>query len=277
MQRFLGRSTAAPASERKPRQAQTDDTVLTELVESRELVEKRMEHLQRKLQMEIEQAVAHKNANQKKLAIGCLKRKKMIEAEIDSLIEQRFKLDSHELTLQSLRFTENTFAVERRATQAIRDRLRAMGGADAVEESRAETEEAFEDAYEILGIAAQTISHPALGGADDEELLAELIQMEEEQAQDDAANELSYVELGGSSSSQPYLRLPDVAKTLPSRQQRDKKQQEEERELAELEKLTATMAIEQPMPMLGAAATMVVEPPMPMLGLAAPRMITACA
>ena len=97
----------------------------------------------------------------------------MIESEITSLAEQRLKLDIQEHTLQSLRFTQTTLAAEHRATNAIKAKVKAMGGPEAIEAQRDEADNALEDAYELLGIASQPVSNPALSGVDDEELLAE--------------------------------------------------------------------------------------------------------
>lgn len=208
-------------------------------------------------------AVSYKDAGQKRLAIGCLKRKKLIEAEIDSIFEQRLRIDTQEHTLTSLKFSAITFDVERRATEAIKAKVKKMGGADKLEEHRADAEEALEDAYDMLGIAAQPLNNPALGDLDDDALLAELEQMSEhaadKEADERALRELSEVRdvsVNGASSSSDagYLQLPPVPPTEPRKQSQ---QRCEEAETAELEQLTASMAVEQPMPMLGLAPPMV--------------------
>lgn len=235
------------------------------------MLELRMEHLQRKVESETAVAVKAKQADQKAQALECLKRVKMLRAELDSLSQQRLKLDTQEHTLHQLKFTSMTVGVERKATNAIRAKVAAMNG---LEEQKAETEEALEDAYELLGIAAEPIGNPALGGLTDEELLAEL---EEEQERAERAD-LLRVDTGSSSiaAAAALISMPTPPRTLMTQQQ-----EEEDRELAELDQLAASMnlSVERQMPMLGMAQVLkgpklaldmdrVLDKPMPMLGMA---------
>jgi len=221
--------------------AASDTTVLKELAESKELLERREEHLQRKIELEVAAAIAHKQNNRKSQALACLKRKMMMEEEIQTLHSQQLKLDSQEHTIQSLRFNEMTLAVESRATEAIRSRVTAMGGVDKVEAQREKTEESLDDAYELLSAAAQPLSHPALNSTTDEDLLAELEEME-------AAEELkklTHVKEEPVSRETPAFPAAPIARS----------QENDERSLlAELDQLSASMQLEKPMPMLGSAA-----------------------
>merc|ERR1719284_1806087 len=180
----------------------------------------------------------------------------MIDQELTGLVEQLFKLDTQEHMLTSLKFSAVTLETERRATAAIRARVAAMGGPDALDEHRAKTEETLEEAYEMLGIAAQPVANPALGSLDDDDLLAELDAMEHE-ADAAAEAELTHVDVGSSSSAHAeYLVLPRAPATRPAR---TPQQEQEERELAELDRLAESMnlTVEKPMPMLGAAPRLV--------------------
>jgi charged multivesicular body protein 4 len=236
MQRFFGRSQTSTS-------ASNDEAILRELEESKELLQKREEHLQRKIDQEVASAVEHKKAGRKNAALGCLKRKQMTETELASLLQQRMKLDAQEHTLQSLKFATTTTATERRAADAIAEKVRAMGGADRLEDQRAKTEETLEYAYEMLNIVSQPMSNPALGGLDDEELLAQLEELEEEEDRKRFEADLTRID-GLDVGPSDQLRLPVV----PTTTKRD------EEELAELEKLAASMELAEPMPMLGMAA-----------------------
>jgi len=240
MQRLFGR-----------RSAPSDTQMLKEITESRDLLDRRVEHLQRKIEGEVHAAVEHKKHDRKSHALGCLKRKQMLEGELSTLHAQQLKLDSQEHAIQSLRFNELTLRVESRATEVIKTRVAAIGGVDRVEAQRDKTEELLEDAYELLSAAAQPISHPALNNATDEELLAELDELE-------AAEELQKLtHVGEASSSKEPACGPSglSAASLPVAPQVRCKQNEDRALLAELEKLTASMAVEkEPMPMLGKAA-----------------------
>jgi len=273
MQRFFGRR---PSS--SPSAVPDDKELLNELAESRRMLELRAEHLQRKVESETATAVQAKQVGQKAQALECLKRIKMLKAELDSLSQQRLKLDTQEHTLQQLKFTSMTVGVERKATDAIRAKIAEMNGPDGLEEQKAKTEEALEDAYELLGIAAEPIANPALGGVTDEELLAELEEeLEEEQERAERA-ELLRVDTGSSSgpATAALISMPTPPRTLVTKQQ-----EQEDRELAELDQLAASMklSVERPMPMLGMARVFeqpklmldmarVLDKPMPMLGMA---------
>ena len=265
MSRFLGKARSEGSSS-VPREQQEDpeSTVLSDIADSKELLSKREAHLQHKLEQELKMAVSYKEAGQKRLAIGCLKRKKMIEAELDSIHEQRLRTDTLEHTLTSLKFSSITLETERRATAAIKAKMRKMGGIDQLEEHRADTEETLEDAYEMLGIAAQPVNNPTVT-MDDDELLEELEQMSQdavEKEEDERAlrtlSEVRHLDGAGPSIENGYLQLPPVP-PKPSHELR--KQQQQQAEMAELEQLTASMAMEMPMPMLGMA------PPIPMIAM----------
>lgn len=142
-----------------------------------------------------------------------------------------------------------TFGVERRATDAIKAKLASLKD---VEDQRADTEEALEEAYELLGTASAPIANPALGGVDDDELLEELNQLAEEDERNKLAAQLT--------QTQPEQAIERAALPSPPREAKAKRwQQDDERELAELEKLAASMnlVVEQPMPMPMAAAPIV--------------------
>merc|ERR1711988_1895792 len=101
------------------------------------------------------------------------------------------------------------------------------------------TEETLEEAYEMLGIVAQPIANPALGGADDEALLAELDQLTEAQIEAELGAELTSVHPPSSSAvGEPssQVNLPNAPNTMMQAISWD-----EERELAELNELAASM------------------------------------
>jgi charged multivesicular body protein 4 len=238
MHRLFGRPQSSASSN-----SNDDAAILKELHESRELLEKREEHLQRKVDQEVASAVEHKKAGRKNAALACLKRKQMTDKELASLLEQRTKLDAQEHTLLSLKFAGTTMATERRAADAIAAKIKSMGGPDAFEDQREKTEETLEDAYEMLNAASQPFSNPALGGVTDEELLAQLEELEEEE--DRKRFETDLTRIDGIDVGPSELRLPGVPTTQAKR---------DEEELAELEKLAASMEVAVPMPMLGMAA-----------------------
>ena len=233
--RFFGSSRKSTS----PRGSTSDDkTVISELQDSKELMDKRIEHLERKAEMEVEAALAHKKAGAKgkNAMVGCMKRKKMIDQELASLQEQRFKLDTHEATLSQLRFTETTFAVEQRATQAIKAHLRKVGGVEGMEHHHEATEDALADAHELLGMAAQAVSNPALDGADDDELLAELDDIIEAKAQEDARARAAEADRKKAHTKRNAELLVERRRKAEEREKAEQEAEQEAKLLAELER-----------------------------------------
>ena len=77
--RFAAPTAPAPAVEvQKAAMAKVNDTL--------ETITKREEHIQRKVDNEMKQAKAFSQANKKREALQCLKRKKMYEKQLESLM-----------------------------------------------------------------------------------------------------------------------------------------------------------------------------------------------
>lgn len=256
MQHLFGRRPTSAG----PSAASTDAEVLAELAESKQLVEKREAHLQRKLEQEIALAIDHKKHDRKKAAIACLQRKKMIETELDGLVEQKLKLATQEHTLHQVNFTSVLVKTEQKATSLIRKKVEELKGPDGMEDHRERTEQTLEDAYEMLNIASQPIANPALSGMDDDEMLEELEALEEAEKQKQLEAELAHLGEPAASAGAAELKLPSAPTSAVAREQRARQQKEEE-ELAEIDRLEASM--------------LVVDRPMPMLGMAAPTAIAA--
>lgn len=237
---LFGKRRAAPAAPAPNK----DDSILNEIQDNRELIEKRRDFLTHKVAKETAEALAHKAGGRKEQALAALKRKKMLEKEIDGLNEQLFKLDVHEHTISALTFSATTTAIERRATQAIKEKMKAIGDADTLEERRAETEETLEDAYEMLGVVAQPLSRLPGVEQDDDELLEELERMGEAEAEAELEAQLSELQIPTS--------LP-AARTETKAEARRRKEAAEEAELEALEAAMgsssmAAMRVESAMP-----------------------------
>jgi len=267
MHRLFGKKHADGAPGPVHHNPGADDTrVMQELQDRLELIEKREAHLQRKVDQELAEALKHKNAGRKNAAMGCLKRKKMVEAELESLFEQRMKLDTQEHTLSALKFSANLQGTEKRATSQIARKIADMGGIDKMQDQKDKTEEVLQDAYEALGVAAQPLANPAMDGMDDDELWAEMEALEKQQVEDDEPEKLAaeLARLGGqagasSSGAAQFAAAPQGQPKMQKKKTRQEQAQEDdERELAELDKLAASMNLEvampTPMPMMAAPA-----------------------
>ena len=89
---------------------------------------------------------------------------------------------------------------------------------------------------------AQPTAIPGLGGLDDDELLAELEEMEAAEQQRGLDESLLDVSKVGA-------QQPGPSSVYPSPPARSKQEEEEARDLAEIEALQASMRVEVPMPM----------------------------
>lgn len=245
--RFFGRARASTSDAAKDGDAAKD--VLSELADSRDMMEKRREFLAHKSHKETTAAIEHKAKGQKDAALACLKRKKMLDGEIEGLNQRLLRLDCQEHTLSAIDFTHRTMDVERRATEAIKAKLKVTG-VDQLDEARAETDEALEDAYELLGVAGQTFAVPGLD-QDDDELLDELDQMIQREEEEKEAAKLEQQLLTLTVEPMPIpVGLPAIP---PTSVRRTQQQVQEARELEEIDRLAAQMKVEMPMPSLGSA------------------------
>merc|ERR1719482_587845 len=117
------------------------------LRDATETLEKREEHLQRKIDNEVKQARDFSKANKKQQALTCIKRKKMYEKQLEQIMGAKTTLQAQQL-----------------GARAMEAEVRRMGGVDAVEntmdqvedELLAELEELEQDGLDadLLDVAA---------------------------------------------------------------------------------------------------------------------------
>ncbi|EIW82363.1 vacuolar-sorting protein SNF7 [Coniophora puteana RWD-64-598 SS2] len=140
-----------------------------------QLIEKKEEHLQRKVEEELKKARANAVSN-KPLATQALRRKKAHETEIDRLAGTRLQLEMQINTLESANLNAETMAAMKKASDALGVIHRGMDTAK-VEDTMAQIHEQREIANEI----ADAISNPMNGNElDEDELNRELGDLEQE-------------------------------------------------------------------------------------------------
>ncbi|DAZ96986.1 TPA: hypothetical protein N0F65_012118 [Lagenidium giganteum] len=173
---LFGRKAAPPT--RVGPQA-TADTI-RKLREQLDTLEKRESHIEKKILLQLEEAKKKSAAKDKRGAIFALKRKKMLESEIEKLQGARMTLETQVMTLESAHVNMETFT----ALRAGANQMKAIHGqmnVDTVDNIMDDIQEEMATADEI----GRAISQP-LGSAlyDDDELEAELAEMEELEMQD---------------------------------------------------------------------------------------------
>lgn len=214
------------------------------LRDATETLEKREEHLMRKIDAEVKAAREFSKQNKKREALTCIKRKKMYDKQLEQISGAKITLETQRLALESMNINAAALEAQKAGAAAMSAATKRMGGVDAVEETMDQVEEGLQDADEI----GQAMSRPVNMGLDqdDDELLAELEELE----QDDLTTQLTNVDLGqapaANSKSAEEAELEALAAgmtnfpTVPQQAPAKKAMTDEERELAELE---ASMAM----------------------------------
>jgi charged multivesicular body protein 4A/B len=143
-----------------------------------ESLEKRENHLQKKIDACVNEAKAKMAKNDKKGAMVQLQRKKMYEKEMETLAGSRFKLEQQQLAMESASVNSATIEALSKGNQAMQ-RQRQANNID--EDTVVDTMDALNEEMEIN----KEISEALAGGVDDvledEDLLDELaaLQMED--------------------------------------------------------------------------------------------------
>jgi charged multivesicular body protein 4 len=135
----------------------------------------RESHIDKKITAQLVEAKKKSAAKDKKGALFCLKRKKMFEAEINKIQGARMTLEQQILTLESATVNLEVVKGMQSGVSAMQRMSKAMD-VDKVDDLMGEIKEGMDNAEDISNIISQPVGEPL----DDEELLAELNEMEEQ-------------------------------------------------------------------------------------------------
>ncbi|KAG2754709.1 Snf7-domain-containing protein [Suillus brevipes Sb2] len=139
-----------------------------------QMIEKKEEHLQKKIDEELKKAKANAVSN-KAVATQALRRKKANESEMDRLAGQRLQLELQINTLESANLNAETMAAMKKASDVLAS-IHGNMTMDKVDSTMSKITEQREIANEI----AEAISYPTGTEADEEDLKAELAELEQE-------------------------------------------------------------------------------------------------
>jgi len=209
---------------RKDAKQSTREAIVT-LRQQLQMLEKKEEHLQKKVDDEV--AKARQNAvSNRNVATAALRRKKAYEQELDRLSGTRLQLEMQVNTLESANFNQETMAAMKRGADA----LRVIHGNVTIDKVDATMNEIIGQ-REIANEISEAISNPLNAGIDldEEDLKNELAELEQ-----DVLNE----RLAGAEHA-PTTSLPTVISEEPSRVRTS----EEEDEEAQLRALQASLAM----------------------------------
>jgi charged multivesicular body protein 4 len=136
-------------------------------------LEKREEHIQKKIEASLQEAKVKSQKKDKNGALFALKRKKMYEAEVAKLQGARITLDSQILALESAAVNIETFKAMKMGANTMKG-IRGNIDADKVDEIMDEIQEE-KDIHDSI---AEAISRPGQDLFNDEDLLNELAELD---------------------------------------------------------------------------------------------------
>ncbi|CAA7259716.1 unnamed protein product [Cyclocybe aegerita] len=162
------------AGRKDPKQTARD--AIVGLRQQLQMIEKKEEYLQKKIEEETKKAKANAVTN-KAVATAALKRKKMSELELDRLSGSRLQLEMQVNTLESANLNAETMAAMKKASDA----LKVIHGNLTLDKVDS-TMNAVNEQRELANEVAEALANPVYGAPelDDDELKAELEELQEE-------------------------------------------------------------------------------------------------
>ncbi|TFK83892.1 Snf7-domain-containing protein [Polyporus arcularius HHB13444] len=163
---------------RDPKQSSRDAIVT--LRQQLQMIEKKEEYLQKKVDEEMKKARANAVSN-KAAATAALRRKKVTEQELERLQNTRFQLEMQVNTLESASFNAENMNAMKKAAGALKD-IHGKLSIDKVDQTMSEIQEQTQLANEV----SEAISSSTYTGVefDDDELKQELADLEQEELND---------------------------------------------------------------------------------------------
>ena len=187
-----------------------------------EMLEKREAHLQKKMGDELKKAKEFTRQKNKRAALQCLKRRKMYEAQADTLANQQLRLYDQKLLLEGAKATAETVGAMKSTAAALKVMQKETKVED-IDKTMDEINEQTENMRQIQEALGQPMG--AAAEIDEDELDLELEELE--------AEDLDEMLM------EPAAEQAEPALELPSVPQRTEAQTEDE----ELEALQAEMAL----------------------------------
>ncbi|XP_026447541.1 vacuolar protein sorting-associated protein 32 homolog 1-like [Papaver somniferum] len=205
----------------KPKQ-DTDALVsLDKLQETLEMLEKKENVLLGKVSAEVDKAKEFSKAKNKKAAITCLKRKKMLEQQVEQLGNFQLRIHDQMILIEGAKATTDTVDALRTGAAAMKAMQKATN-IDDVDKTMDEINEQTQNMKEIQNALANPIGYDF----DEDELEAELEELEELELEEQILDtETTY--------PVPPVHVPQV--NQPNRRPLNKNSKEED-EFATLEK-----------------------------------------
>jgi len=204
---------------RKDPKATTRDAIVT-LRQQLQMLEKKDEYLNKKIEEELRKAKANAISN-KPAATAALRRKKQFEQELDRLSGTRLTLETQVNAIESANINATTMEAMKKGAEALRT-IHSGLNIDKVDQ----TMDSIREQMELTNEISDAISNPVNVGIenDEEELRRELEELE--------AEKLDEVLIRAQGVPQ---HIPSAANMASESQKQYERESEEDRELRELQ------------------------------------------
>jgi len=164
---LFGKAKAAPQTTPKDGVMRVKETL--------DMLEKREKHLQSKIDKELK--IAKENAQKnKKAALMALKRKKLYEAEVEKMMNTRMNLEAQVIQIENASVNFEVLQAMKQGASALKN-IHGSVNIERVEDTVDEIQEQMDLANEISNVIGQPMGNTI----DDDELLAELEELEQEE------------------------------------------------------------------------------------------------
>lgn len=152
-------------------------STLERLNETLEMLEKKERLLQKKISLETEKAKNFTKSKNKKAAIQCLKRKKLLEAQMEQIGNFQLRVHDQMIMLEGVKATTDTIDALKTGASAVKS-IQLSLNVDDIDNTIEEMNEHTENMKQIQEALGAPLGSAA--GIDEDELEAELEELEEE-------------------------------------------------------------------------------------------------
>lgn len=175
-------------------------STLERIGDSLGMLEKKEQVLQRKIAAELQKAIEFTKAKNKRAAINCLKRKKLFEAQVEQLAQYQLRLHDQMILLEGAKATTDTVDALRSGANAMKAIQKATN-IDDVDR----TMESINEQQDNMKQIQEALSTPVGQAAefDDDELEAELEELEDEALDEDLPASMTKIPTASNPVSTP--------------------------------------------------------------------------
>lgn len=209
------------------------------LREAINVLDKREKHLEKQIEQTLDEAKKKAKAKDKRGALFHLKRKKMLEKQIDQIYGKKTNIEMQVMALESAAGNKEVLAAMRLGKDALKGAIQESD-IDRVDDVMAEIGDSLALADEL----GDAMSRPIGNNVDEDELNQELEQMESELLAEDMLEAPKVpVVAKGKDVSEAVAALPSAPSHAPARESKAEREAREAREKEEndLKELDAMM------------------------------------